>query len=478
MPLDLLLAALLRLTLLASAGLLLMAVLRPLLRRGAGARATYAAWLLVPLMLASPWLPGLTLPVPSPVASPLMAPPAALHEVSAPVEAPASSGRGTTRALLTAWFAGAVALAALMAHRQQGHRRLLQRDALGQWRAPAGHSPAVVGVWPARLVLPLDFEQRFDADTRRLMLAHEAVHLRRHDNAWNLLAAALLCLQWFNPLAWWGWQRLRADQELACDEAVLDTTPSAAPRAAYARALLAAHGGPAHPALASGWASRHPLVQRLRWLTQHRAVSRRRRLSGTLLAMSLGLGAAMLARAAQEPAPRAKAQPGARQGLVFTIDSQVGQESWQHSELRLPLPRPAHGSPTGVTAQSMQPGWCLHVGLYAFGDGEVRPTVLAMDETCQKPLAEGRTLTADGSLAQFATQTAQGALQAQVSARWMPAAEVAAAARGDDDAAPALSAAQRQNLARHRADVARERQALAAQDRAWRTAREAQAGTR
>ena len=69
MPLDLLLAALLRLTLLASAGLLLMAVLRPLLRRGAGARATYAAWLLVPLMLASPWLPGLTLPVPSPVAS-------------------------------------------------------------------------------------------------------------------------------------------------------------------------------------------------------------------------------------------------------------------------------------------------------------------------------------------------------------------------------------------------------------------------
>lgn len=478
---ELLLTALLRLTLLSSVALLLMMALRPLLQRAGGARAAYAAWLVVPLVLASPGLPVMELPVTAPLAfSPPQGEPAAVAEARPTSTTPASAGPivdGQAAALL-GWIAGAVSLAWLMAHRQRRYRQSLRRDAAGQWRAPAGHSAAVVGLWPARLVLPADFEQRFDAESQRLMLAHETVHLRRHDNAWNLLAAGLLCLQWFNPLAWWGWQRLRADQELACDETVLDTSPEPAVRAAYGEALLVAHAGPSHPALASAWASRHPLVQRVAWLAQHRRVPGSQRIAATAVALGVGLGVAVLARAAQEPPARAKAKTQGPQGLVLNIDSQIGTEDWQHSELRVPMPPPSHGTPTGLTLQSMQPGWCLHVGLYAFGDGEVRPTVLAMDETCQRPLGEGRTVTPDGSLTQFAAQTPQGALQAQVSARWMSAAELAAAARQDQGPAPALSAAQRQNLARQRAAWASEQQQLAAQDKAWRAAREAQAGTR
>ncbi|MEF3019349.1 M56 family metallopeptidase, partial [Pseudomonas aeruginosa] len=83
--------------------------------------------------------------------------------------------------------------------------------------------------------------------------------------------AGLLCLQWFNPLAWWAWGRMRGDQELACDAAVLIAEASPAPLAAYAEAMLAAHPAGLQPALASGWAARHPLVERVRMLSRHRS---------------------------------------------------------------------------------------------------------------------------------------------------------------------------------------------------------------
>lgn len=479
---DLLIAGLARLTVLTSAALLLLALARPVLQRTVGARAAYAAWLLVPLLLASPWLPAVPLPSPAtaPVElSPIISTTQALLPALTPVASAAPAWPLSWQAAgLIVWLTGTMGLGAGLWRGQRRYRQQLRRDALGHWRAPAGHSPAVIGVWPARVVLPADFEQRFDADCRALMLAHEAVHLRRQDNAWNLFAAALLCLQWFNPLAWWGWHRLRADQELACDEAVLDATREPALRATYARALLAAHRGPVQPALACGWTTRHPLVERVQRVTRHRAASPGRRLGAWLLVAALGTMAAFMARAAQGPvAPQAR--PGnTTPGLLFTVESQVGDETWQRHELRLPLPRSAHGNPTGMTVQSMQPGWCLHLSLYAFGDGEVRPTALAMDETCQRPLAEARTLTANGSLAQFAAQTPQGALQAQVSARriQLPPAHHDAAA--DAAAIAAMSPAQQQALARQRAGHAAGEAQLAAQDRAWRAAREAQPATR
>lgn len=482
MTTELLLEGLLKLTLLSSAALLMLAALRPVLQRACGARTTYAAWLLVPLMLLSPWLPAASAPASLPLAwhavtaLPTLTPSTPAPGLDGAMPAVAESLLTWPLACMLAWAAGAMGLAAVLWRSQRRFVRTLQQRADGTWQAPAGHSPAVIGVWPARLVLPADFEQRFDAQCQRLMLAHEAVHLRRHDTAWNLLAAGLLCLQWFNPLAWWGWQRLRVDQELACDEAVLDATPAL--RAAYASALLQAHRGPRHPALASSWATRHPLVQRVQRLTRHRPVSPLRRLGGGLLLAGLGLGAALLARAAQVPAP-GPAQPArAPAVLVFDVESQVGDARWQHQQVRVPLPRPSAGNPAGVMVQAMQPGWCLHLSLYAFGDGEVRPTALPMDETCQRPLGEGRTLNADGRVAQFAARTAQGALQAQVVMRQMTAAQADNPALSHQDASAGLSPEQRLAMARAQEGFASTQQQLAAQDRAWRAAREAQSGTR
>src|ERR1019366_6146319 len=103
-----------------------------------------------------------------------------------------------------------------------------------------------------RIVLPRDFDSAFDAEERRLMLLHEGVHLRRADNAWNLLATALLVLHWFNPVAWWAWRCLRADQETSCDAAVLRAEAPGA-LSVYAGALLKVQGVALAPPLATSW---------------------------------------------------------------------------------------------------------------------------------------------------------------------------------------------------------------------------------
>ena len=478
---DLLLHALLRLTLLSSAALMLLAALRPVLRMSFGARTAYAAWLLVPLMLASPWLPEAPLPAPAQTPLTLLGThaDAAMQALPATAAAAPATVRAQAGPVLLAWLLGALTLAAAQWHGQRRYQRELQQGADGQWRAPAGHSPAVVGVWPARLVLPADFTQRFDAASQRLMLAHEAVHQRRHDNAWNLLAAALLCLQWFNPLAWWGMRRMREDQELACDDAVLDAVRDPSAPATYARAVLAMHQGPRHPVLAAGWTTTHPLVNRMQRLAHHRPASRARRLGGLLLVGTIGLGAALLARAAQQPAPGSVTPRDTEQGLGFEVSSQIGSQTWQHSKMWLPMDRPLIGGPSGVMLQSMQPGWCLYLALYTFDDGTVRPTAQALDETCQRPLGDWRELHTDGRLVQLVATTAQGPLQAQVSARWLRPGDAPALNQADSATQRPLSAAQLAEVARQRAHIAQRRREEAALNDAWLKARdEAQPGTR
>jgi beta-lactamase regulating signal transducer with metallopeptidase domain len=472
---DALLETLVRLTLLFSAAVLLLALLRPPLLRALGAQATYLAWLLVPLLLASRWLPlpRLTIAVPQ-LPAVVTAPVPAVGQVTsaAPAEAaPASPAAGW----LLAWAVGATLLATGQALLQRRYVKGLRRGADGQWRAPAGTSPAVVGLWPQRLVLPDDFQQRFDAAAQRLVLAHEAVHARRHDNAWNLLAAVLLCLQWFNPLAWWAWARLRNDQELACDAAVLTAEAGPAPLAAYAEAMLAAHRAPWKPALASAWASRHPLVERVRMLSRHRAASRGQRLAVVLLALGVSGGAAVLARAAQPPAPEAVTPP-VGQGLVFEVASQLGRADWNRHMLRLPdTHRGVLGGPWGLFLDAPQAGWCLRIALHGFADGSIRPAGQVLDEACQRALGDWQTLAVNGSVVQFHAQTARGPLQAQLSARWMDPKDPALPElmKADLERARRLSAAQQQMLGRQLEATAEALRQQQAQDRTWREARDA-----
>ena len=58
----------------------------------------------------------------------------------------------------------------------------------------------------------------------------------------NLFAYVLLCLQWFNPLAWAAHSAFRFDQEAACDARVLDKAKPGE-RASYGAAIAKAASG-------------------------------------------------------------------------------------------------------------------------------------------------------------------------------------------------------------------------------------------
>jgi len=289
---EALLALLLRQALLLSLALVLLWALRPLLLRRLGAGAAYAAWLLVPALLLTPALPR---PAQEPLRVVLQA---AGGRTAAVFPALPTSTAGHASVWLLMWLAGTAAIVAMQARRQ---RRLTR---LGE-RLPAGSSPALVGLLRPRVALPLDFEQRFGPAERELVLAHEEVHRRRLDNLWNLLAWVLTALHWWNPLAWWAQRRLQADQELACDAAVLAARPEA--RATYTRALLAAHGlnAPGAP-LASRWGTTHPLVERIAMLNRPKALTRRR--AAALCATLLGIACAAYAAQAQPDPTAATAQ--------------------------------------------------------------------------------------------------------------------------------------------------------------------------
>lgn len=86
---------------------------------------------------------------------------------------------------------------------------------------PSGTTPAVVGIAQPRILLPEDWETRFDERGLRHVLLHELIHVKQYDLIWNWTAAAVQALHWFNPLVWFVVSRFQADRELRCDAGAL-----------------------------------------------------------------------------------------------------------------------------------------------------------------------------------------------------------------------------------------------------------------
>lgn len=267
-------------------------LLRPWVGRLLGARALLSLWLAVPLSAIAALIPTadsataalVSMTVPAPIAA------SAVWVVGVEATAP------WLPTLFAIWCAGALALGLVLLQQQQrfSARVVPSGDGRG-YRLPAGDSPAVIGLRRPRIVLPLDFEARFSAEEQALILAHEAVHLRRRDNAWSLLATMLWCAQWFNPLAWLAVRAFRDDQDRACDAEVMQAHPRSA--RAYAAAMVRQAEAASAP-LASAWVRRHPLVGRVATLSAHRRQSGRWRV---VLTLALGAAISTLAHAA---APR------------------------------------------------------------------------------------------------------------------------------------------------------------------------------
>ncbi len=189
--------------------------------------------------------------------TPAITPTAPIQKVASGL--PTHSRSVLPQALLALWIAGAIAVLAAAVIRQRRFESFLRRRPRSYDPAltshlsrltsllsipapqiilmPAGSTPAMVGVRRPKLLLPEDWESRFDDRSLRHVVLHELLHVKQRDLLWNWAAMAVQALHWFNPLVWFVVSRFQADRELRCDAGALALL-SPAERLDYGHTLL------------------------------------------------------------------------------------------------------------------------------------------------------------------------------------------------------------------------------------------------
>ncbi len=273
--------------------------LRPLLRRRAGSRAIYWAWLLIAARLLLPFS------YPNPVMNglrPTLSGNAAVRPIADQVrvrltDAALDAGYamvGTEydqlgdnlawriglsleygqlgRWAMIGYLAALAGVSAWMLARNVRFRRRLKRDRVGPltdgareeyqalcgrvgikpppvWTTRGLSAACAVGAFRPYIAVP----EGLAGNDLKQALAHELGHIRAHDGVWALVRGLCCAVHWPNPLVWLAASLSRADGELACDERVAAPLP-ASERLDYANAL--AHGaqgrGPGIGVLATG----------------------------------------------------------------------------------------------------------------------------------------------------------------------------------------------------------------------------------
>ncbi|MFC5438112.1 M56 family metallopeptidase [Rhodanobacter umsongensis] len=324
-----------------TAAVLAAAALRRASRHLFGAERAFGLWLLPPLAMLASQLPHLAGGDRAPLPALVYLIASAIGSMPAVVSESASIGWRSCAAWV--WLAG-VAISLGRAVLAQARYRCLLRGSIAMADVPsrwpvlraayADVGPALVGAWRARIVLPADFERRYDASERALILAHEAMHARRRDGWWCLLAQIAVALFWFHPLAWWALGALRRDQELACDAAVL--REHGTQRRSYASAMLKTQSAPFSLPVGCLWSPRHPLTERIAMLKSPLPGRLRRRIGGIAVATLACLvgGAVYAVSAPSGPRPGMAAASGAvgEYQLDMTLELGTDDAPASHAE--------------------------------------------------------------------------------------------------------------------------------------------------
>ncbi|MDZ4348680.1 MAG: TonB family protein [Xanthomonadaceae bacterium] len=238
-------------TLAGSAAMILVLSMRATVRRWFGAGIAYALWILIPVAMLAVLVPAGV----RPEAMQAMAVTVGALPEAIEGSVGASSLGLTSAGWLLVWLVGALAVGWRLTGQQRRFIASLgpvSADPQGLLRADASAGlPAVIGAFRQRIVVPCDFEQRFDAEQRALVLHHERIHVARGDTRINALVATLRCLHWFNPLVHLAAERFRQDQELSCDARVIADHPRA--RRRYGEAMLKTHLSAAALPLGCHW---------------------------------------------------------------------------------------------------------------------------------------------------------------------------------------------------------------------------------
>ena len=282
-------------------------------------------WLAVGVRFALPWGIPLTLPRPQnqhlaqaadtvqALAEP-MAPLPAPTVTAAPVQQPAPVPWYQTltvwHLLAAVWALGVLVLAVRAV---AGYARLRRTVALacktpdGCYSGACVPAPFTLGILRPRIYLPAGLT----GAARQSVLLHERTHLRRRDPLVKPLYYAVVCLHWFNPLAWLAFRQLEREMEAACDEAAVRGCDAAA-RNAYCESILqyALQSRMTPGSLAFGQGS---VKQRIVHLLHYRRLG-----AGALLVCALAVGvsvtACMMQPQVAESTPETAAEPAAAEG--------------------------------------------------------------------------------------------------------------------------------------------------------------------
>lgn len=325
MTAETILTTLVRMNLVVSVAVLVVLVLRPIVLRRLGANVAYWLWLIVPMAAIASFVPAREqiVVIPPYAITTVIEQSSASVDTSpqpvgawVPVAVPATAAPPLADVAIVFWLLGAIAL---LARSIVATRRLARDPSVG---------PALVGVLRPRLVLPADFETRFDARERALILAHEEMHRASGHTVVNALVEVARCLCWFNPLAHLAANRLRMDQELACDAAVIAARPHE--RRAYAHALLKTQLGTALLPLGCTWTSQSAkrIAQRIE-MVGRTPIDARSQIAG---AMGVVIVAVVLGLAvwAQQP-DRVVTQVTSRPEAVWTPSAQAPPGTLAHA---------------------------------------------------------------------------------------------------------------------------------------------------
>ncbi len=171
--------------------------------------------------------------------------------------------------------------------------------------------PLTWGTFQPVILLP-DDEGTWSGERRRVVLLHELAHVKRCDCLTQTLGRLTRAIHWFNPLVWIAVRQLARERERACDEMVLASGTRASD---YAEHLLSF----ARPRSTEGWpaavampmARTSQLESRLRSILSPRAPRPSRGTAGPL-AMTLAIGALVVAVATVHPVAKAAPAPQAR----------------------------------------------------------------------------------------------------------------------------------------------------------------------
>ncbi len=231
----------------ATALMLALMVLRPLLKRYVSPRLRCALWAIPTIRLLLPFELKSSLSIMAPaqtvsasisstVTQPLdISAPEWLGsgigmntapEMTAPsVEPIADSFLSISSVLTLIWLVGAAVTAGVIIWQNARFYKTVKRhsESLGNgfglpvYLLRALPSPCLIGVFKPRIIInaqTLSSDEVFE-----MTIHHEMTHYKRLDHIWGVLRGALLALFWFHPLVWICSDMFHADTETACDAA-------------------------------------------------------------------------------------------------------------------------------------------------------------------------------------------------------------------------------------------------------------------